>query len=118
MPSVDDLHARLLSLPDTSYRRMMGANCFLVGGRMFAFFPSQDRVVLKLPEDGRQRFLALPGAAPFTMNQGLFGVWVQAPLSSLPGDALLAFADAAHDYVRSLPPPRAGRGRRPRRPSR
>jgi hypothetical protein len=110
---VDDVRARILSLPDTSHRRMFGTDCFLVGGRMFLFFPGAESAAFKLPEAERSRLLALPGAGPFVMTGGsAFGTWGQAPLSSLGGGALLAFAKEAHEHVRSQPAARARRKNR------
>ena len=98
-----DRLAELLTWPDVSHRRMMGADCFLVGGRMFIIFPSDDIAALKLPQPERERLLALPGAGPFTVSRGTFGTWVQAPLPSLEDERLVAFARAACEHVRALP---------------
>ena len=82
---------------------MMGAHCFLVGGRMFVILPSDDTAAMKLPEPERERFQALPGAGPFVVSRGAFGTWVQAPLRSLDDGSLIAFARAACEHVRALP---------------
>ena len=83
---------------------MMGADCFLVSGRMFVIFPSDESAALKLPQQERERFLALSGAGPFRVSRGTFGTWVQAPLTSLNDESLVAFARAACEHVRALPP--------------
>jgi hypothetical protein len=93
---------------------MMGADCFLVGGRMFVILPPEDIIALKLPQPERERLLALPGAGPFTVSRGTFGDWVQAPLPSLDDKSLVAFARAACEHVRALP---RGRPRKVKRPS-
>lgn len=95
---VDDLRARLLSLPDTSHRRMFGADCFLTGGRMFAFVV-EEALVLKLPEERYQEALALPGVQPFTMRGVPFGRWARFPT----GDTavLLSWLETACQHVRS-----------------
>jgi hypothetical protein len=90
---------------------MMGADCFLVRGRMFVILPSDDTAAVKLPPPDRERFLALPGAGPFTVSRGTFGTWVQAPLPSLDDESLIAFARAAHGHVRALPETRRRRKR-------
>ena len=106
--------AQLLTWPDVSHRRMMGADCFLVSNRMFVILPPDDIAAFKLPQPERERLLALPGAVPFTVSRGTFGAWVQAPLPSLDDKPLVAFARAACEHVRSLP---RGKPRKRTRPS-
>jgi len=106
--------AQLLALPEVSHRRMMGADCFLVGGHMFAILPADDTVAMKLPDDERERFLALSGAGPFVVSRGAFGKWLQAPLAALDDGSLLAFAQAAREHVRANPPAKPRKRRFPR----
>lgn len=100
---MDDLRARLLSLPDTSYRRMFGSDCFLAGGRMFAFV-MEDALVLRLPAERYQEALTLPGVQPFTMRGVPFGKWAR--FSASDASSLLPWLRAAHDHVLAQPPKR------------
>ena len=103
----------MLTLPQASHRRMMGADCFLVASHMFAICPSDDTIALKLPEGDRQRFLSLTGAGPFVVSRGAFGTWVQAPLTSLDDGSLMAYARQAAEHVRAHPPARPRKKPRP-----
>ncbi len=105
--------AQLLTWPEVSHRRMMGADCFLVSNRMFIILPPDDIAAFKLPQPDRERLLALPGAGPFTVSRGTFGTWVQAPLPSLDDQSLVAFARAACEHVRALPRDRPRKRTRP-----
>ncbi len=110
-----DRLAELLAWPDVSHRRMMGADCFLVSGHMFIILPSDGNAALKLPEPERERFLTLPGAGPFVVSRGAFGVWVQAPLASLDDRSLIDYARSACEHVRANPPAKSRKKPRPRR---
>ena len=92
---------------------MMGADCFLVGSRIFVILPPDDIAAFKLPPPERERLLALPGAGPFTVSRGTFGAWVQAPLPSLDDKPLVSFARAACEHVRELPRDRPRKRTRP-----
>ena len=111
----DSLYPELMSWPDVTLRRMFGADCFLVRGRMFAF--ARDGVVAKVAEARYQDALALPGSAPFQIRPGLtFGRWVRFPAEddgpADGGQALLSWLRLAYEYVLAEPPRRRGRGRR------
>lgn len=108
-PAMDDLHARLLSLPQASHRHMFGSDCFLAGGRMFAFL-APDGLVLRLPEERYQEALSLPGVHPFTMRGVPFGKWARFPASDAP--SLLPWLRAAHAQALAQPP-RSSRKRAP-----
>lgn len=112
MAVVKDRLTELLTWPDVSHRRMMGADCFLVRGQMFIILPPDGSAAVKLPEPERERFLALPGAGPFTVSRGTFGTWVQAPLASLDDRSLIAYARSACEHVRTLPPSKKSHKRR------
>lgn len=104
-----DLHARLLSLPHTSHRRMFGADCFLARGRMFAFALGDGALVLRLPADQYPRALALPGVEPFTMRGVPFGKWARFPKGAR--SSLHPWLRRAYEHALAAPAPRK-RGRR------
>ena len=109
---LEELDARALTLPGVGKRRMFGCDCYLVGGRMFAFRGDMGLVV-KVPPADRERLLARPDAAPFLMRPGVpFGEWVQ--LRPRPGeeDLALSILESAFDYASR---PREARSRRRRR---
>jgi hypothetical protein len=108
----EELDGRALSWPGVSKRRMFGADCYLVEGRMFAFQGDMG-VVLKVPPADRERLLARPDAAPFLMRPGTpFGEWVQWRPRPDEEDLALAMLQSAFDYVFRL---RQARTRRQRR---
>lgn len=97
-----------MSWPQVSLRRMFGADCFLVRGRMFAF-AHEGGFVVKLPEEGYRQALARPGAAPFTMRGVPFGKWARLAA----GDDTLSWLRLAYEHVLAEPPARR-RKQRPR----
>src|SRR3972149_8215934 len=105
---LDELEAPALFWPGLSKRRMFGADCSLVAGRMFAFWADMG-LVLKVPPADRERLLTRPDAAPFLMRPGTpFGVWVQWRPRADETDLALAMLESAFDYVSRLRPGRAG----------
>ncbi len=90
-------------------RPMFGAQCMLAAnGRMFAFLDRQGRVVVRLSGPEHAQALAL-GGEPFYLRPGVpFGWWVRLP-SSLAGEAVRPFLEAAYREVATLTPPRRGR---------
>jgi|DewCreStandDraft_5_1066085.scaffolds.fasta_scaffold02046_6 TfoX/Sxy family transcriptional regulator of competence genes len=112
--------AFLCSLPEVYVRRMFGADCFLVGGRMFAFAYG-GYLVLRLPGREYREALALPGARPFYLRPGVpFGRWVEVPEDMAAADPAFPLARAAYEAVLAEGPQRERRGvrRRRHRPSR
>ena len=110
---LDELDACALAWPGISKRRMFGCDCYLVGGRMFAFRGDMGLVV-KLPPADRELLLARPDASPFLMRPGVpFGEWVQwRPCPDEP-ELALSILRSAFDHVSRLRPSR--RRRRARR---
>ena len=109
---LDELDARALTWPGVSKRRMFGCDCYLVAGRMFAFWGDMGLVV-KVPPADRERLLARPDASPALMRPGVpFGEWVQ--WRPRPEEIHLALAtlQSAFDYVSRLRPARSRRKRR------
>jgi len=64
---VETFQAVLPSDPRVERRKMFGFDCAFTGGNMFTGLCPLGMVV-RLPEDERQRLLALPGARPFEMR--------------------------------------------------
>jgi hypothetical protein len=109
---LDELDVRALSWPGVSKRRMFGCDCYLVGGRMFAFWCDMGLVV-KVPPADRERLLTRPDAAPSLMRPGVpFGEWVQWRPRLEEIDLALATLRSAFDYVSRLRPSRPRRKRR------
>jgi len=109
---LEELDAHALTWPRVSKRRMFGGDCYLVGGRMFAFWGDMGLVV-KIPPADRERLLARPDAAPFLMRPGVpFGEWVQWRPGPEETDLALSTLQSAFDYVSQLQPTRSSRKRR------
>jgi len=108
---LEELDARAMAWPGVSKRRMFGADCYLVGGRMFAFREG-TRLVLKLPPADRERLLVRPDASPFLMRPGVpFGEWVQWRPSPDEAELAISLLQSAFDHVSRLPPARPRRRR-------
>ena len=108
----NELDVRALSWPRVSKRRMFGCDCYLVGGRMFAFW-SDTGLAVKVPPADRERLLARPDAAPCLMRPGVpFGEWVQWRPQPDETDLARAMLQSAFDYVSRLQPARSRRKRR------
>ena len=92
---------------------MFGCPCAFVAGNMFSGL-FQDRAMLRLPPDEREKFLALPGAAPFEPMPGRvmkeYAVVPKAIVSDRA--ALRRWLRKAFDYAASLPVKRKRGGRR------
>jgi hypothetical protein len=109
---LEEVESRAMAWPGISKRRMFGSDCYLVQGRMFAFWEGTG-LVLKLPPADRDRLLARPDASPFLMRPGVpFGKWVQ--WRPPPGETELALSllQSAFDYVSQLRPARPTHRRR------
>ena len=107
----DELNAHLLPWIDVNTRDMFGGACYLVKGKMFAIIIGGG-VVMKLPQEHRQKALALPGVAPFTCIRGRqFGEWLQFMLIRPDNVSnVMPWLREAYSYVASLP--RSSRKRR------
>jgi TfoX/Sxy family transcriptional regulator of competence genes len=86
-------------------RTMFGYPAVFVNGNMFAGL-HEDRLVLRLPDDARAEFLALPGAVPFEPMPGRpMKEYVVAPAGLLGDpDGLRGWLDRSLRYAISLPP--------------
>jgi hypothetical protein len=104
----DEIVARMMGWANVEPRRMFGTDCYLVGGRLFAFFQGGG-VVLKVPSPRREELLADARVSPFTMSQGArFGDWLHLRLSG-PADAAFALAAVEESYRRAQAVPPAKR---------
>ena len=104
--------ARMMGWADVEPRRMFGTDCYLVGGRLFAFFQGEG-VVVKVPSPRREELLTDARVSPFTMSQGArFGDWIHLRLSG-PADVAFALAAVEESYRRAqATPARKHRSRR------
>jgi hypothetical protein len=104
-PAQDEIVARMMGWANVEPRRMFGTDCYLVGGRLFAFFQDEG-VVVKVPSARREELLADARVAPFTMSQGArFGDWIHLRLFG-PTDAAFALAAVEESYrqAQAAPP--------------
>jgi TfoX/Sxy family transcriptional regulator of competence genes len=86
-------------------RKMFGYPAVFVNGNMFAGL-HEERLVMRLPDEARTEFLALPGAVPFEPMPGRpMKEYVVAPAAMLgdPG-ALRSWLHRSLRYAVSLPP--------------
>ena len=74
----DELDAYILPWIDINTRDMFGGACYLVKGKIFAVITGGG-VIMKLPQEHRQKALALPGVAPSTYIRGR-PVWRMGPV--------------------------------------
>ena len=92
-------------------RKMFGYPAVFVNGNMIAGLV-RDRMVIRLAVEDRERFLALPGAAPFIAMKGrVMKQWAVVPPAMVKSPARLGrWLTRALAHGRSLPP----KVRRPR----
>ncbi len=86
------------------HRKMFGCPCCFVNGQMFMGL-FEDRLFLRLGEDDRAAFLALPGAEQFTPMDGRpMREYVTAPAAMLAdGPELRGWIDRSLTYAAALP---------------
>jgi len=86
-------------------RKMFGYPAVFVKGHMIAGLV-RDRMVIRLGDADRARFLALPGAAPFVAMKGrVMKQWAVVPPAMLSQPARLGrWLTRALSYGRRLPP--------------
>jgi TfoX/Sxy family transcriptional regulator of competence genes len=103
------------SLRGVEQRKMFGYPAIFVNGNMAAGLV-RDRMVIRLGDKDRERFLALPGATPFIAMKGrVMKQWaVVPPALTRSQPPLRAWLGKALRHARSLPPKAE---RAPRRPS-
>ena len=110
----DEIVARMMGWANVEPRRMFGSDCYLVGGRLFAFFQDEG-VVVKVPSPRRDELLADARVAPFAPRSGArFGDWLHLRLSN-PADAAFAFAAVEESYRQAQAAPAGQRRRASRR---
>ena len=101
----DEIVVRMMAWASVEPRRMFGCDCYLVSGRLFAFFQDQG-VVVRVPPSQREELLADRRASAFTSRRGArFGDWLHL---RLPGPADAAFAvvavEASYRRAQAAPP--------------
>ena len=86
-------------------RKMFGYPAVFVNGNMIAGLV-RDRMVIRLAADDRQRFLALPGAAPFIAMKGrVMKQWAVVPPAMLKSRTTLKrWLARSLVHGRTLPP--------------
>ena len=109
----DEIVARMMGWGRVEPRRMFGCDCYLVGGRLFAFF-QDDGVVVKVPPPLREGLLTDARAVPFTPRSGVpFGEWLHLGLAD-PADAAFALPAVEESYRQAQAGP-PGKRRQARR---
>jgi TfoX/Sxy family transcriptional regulator of competence genes len=100
---VETFHA---SLPDDGRvepRKMFGYPCAFVSGNMFTGLHG-DRMIVRLPEQGRDELLRMPGAAPFVPMPGRpMREYVVVP-PDMPLDKRRAWVKRSLEWAATLPP--------------
>jgi TfoX/Sxy family transcriptional regulator of competence genes len=93
------------NLPEAEPRKMFGYPCAFVNGQMFVGV-FQDRLMLRLSDEDRARFLKLPGAKLFEPMPGRpMREYVELTPAILNSDATLRrWIARGLDYAKSLPP--------------
>jgi TfoX/Sxy family transcriptional regulator of competence genes len=86
-------------------RKMSGYPAVFVNGKMIASLV-RDRMVIRLAADDRERFLGLPGAAPFIAMKGrVMKQWAVVPPAMVQSPAWLGrWLARAYAHGRSLVP--------------
>jgi len=101
-------------LPGIERRKMFGYPAVFARGRMVAGL-MRERMVMRLAEPERTRFLAQPGAIPFVAMGRTMREWVVIPRAVLASPrALAGWLAKALAQTRALPP-KPARGARRRR---
>lgn len=102
--------------PRVSRRKMFGYPCAFVGGNLFMGL-HQEAMILRLSDDDRSEFLGLEGAAIFEPMPGRpMREYVVVPPAVLGRTATLSgWIRRALGYAASIPPKKAGRGKRSRK---
>lgn len=89
------------SFQDSEQSQMFGKPCFKIGGKAYISL-FDECMIFKLNGEARTDALALDGALPFdpTKKGRPMKEWIQLPFGYQ--DMWPHFAEAAHQYVRSL----------------
>ena len=95
----------LAPFPKAERRKMFGYPCAFANGNMFAGL-FQDKMMLRLPDDERARFLKLKGARPFEPKPGRpMREYVEVPEAVLNSKTKLkAWLSKSYEYAVALPP--------------
>lgn len=95
----------LARFPDAAQRKMFGYPAAFVGGNMVTGL-HRDRWVVRLPDDERDRLLALDGATPFEPMPGrpMKGYATLPPSVIADPDAVASWVERAVAFGRTLPP--------------
>ena len=101
---VDTFDLALVPFPKAERRKMFGYPCAFANGNMFAGL-FQDRLMLRLPDDERARFLKLKDARQFEPMPGRpMREYVEVPEAVLNSKTRLkAWLSKSHDYAAALP---------------
>ena len=91
--------------PEVAYRKMFGYPCAFVHGQMLTGI-FQDRIMLRLSETDRAKFLKLPGAKPFEPMPGrVMREYVELPPDMMHSQAAIKrWLKYGLAYVETLPP--------------
>ena len=110
-------HAAVEGLPEVELRKMFGYPCAFLHGQMLTGV-FQDRIMLRLSDEDRARFLKLPGARPFEPMPGRpMREYVELPRDVLDSPATLKrWMKRGLAYVETLPP-KAPKAKRTKLPS-
>ena len=97
--------AAVEALPEVELRKMFGYPCAFLHGQMLTGV-FQDRIMLRLSDEDRARFLKLPGARPFEPMPGRpMREYVELPREVLDSPATLKrWVKRGLAYVATLPP--------------
>ena len=92
-------------LPEVELRKMFGYPCAFLRGQMVTGI-FQDRIMLRLSEADREKFLKLPGAKPFEPMPGRpMREYVELPPNVMNSPAALKrWVKRGIAYVETLPP--------------
>ena len=103
-PLVETFHAVLPDDPRVERRKMFGFDCAFARGNMFTGLCPLGMVV-RLPEDERERLLALPGASRFEMRGRVMREYAVVP-EAMTADLrkLRTWVARSFAYAASLPP--------------
>jgi TfoX/Sxy family transcriptional regulator of competence genes len=102
---VNLFHSTIEGLPEVELRKMFGYPCAFFHGQMLAGV-FQDRIMLRLSDEDRPKFLKLPGAKPFEPMPGrVMREYVELPPDIMNSPAALKrWVTRGLTYVATLPP--------------
>jgi len=93
------------ALPDdvrVERRKMFGYPCAFVNGNMFTGL-HEERMIVRLPEEAREKLLARKGAAPFEALGRVMREYVVLPSATKAAERA-AWVQQAFGYAAALPP--------------